>query len=534
MNEPGTCINWRDIGVSVHRLCPGEDILPPGRVFRGGKIDFCKYEDIGRPRTILNLRNGEDPTLSELGWDIGGIKFEQLAASNDLEKYDTSNKEVRRWLISVAEFLSNPKTAWPVLIHCRSGKDRTGVVVAMLLKVLGVSNETILDEFLLSTETERRLMEICLRGLGDSMDKYFGGRVDLAGLRRALLGGEEEHSWDQELTRNLSHYLGQGASTRYPGGELELRSIPEWQSRHEKDRLAAVEEEEDKELVKQRKIAVFEEDWLQESGLESKTKHKKHISYSAPPIKGLVNKRITLVRHGESEGQAWRQLGMTSRSDRKLLDAKLTRKGCKQATDCGRMCWIDGRQPELIVVSPLTRALETACHMFPQGSIFRGEPGRMLIHPDIAEIGTGIPENRGRAFDMLSNDGALSCLPIFHSIDASMLPEDWPEPATKMSHGDRNKALLHWLASQPEDDIVMVCHCNFILNFATDTGHGYVSNCTPMMKLLTNHGGELKLCDAASTGNKFKATSSETPIPEVDMKKGKAASNKKANSRPKR
>ena len=35
---------------------------------------------------------------------------------------------------------------------------------------------------------------------------------------------------NQGLTRSLSHYLGRGATSRYPEGELELRSVPDWQS----------------------------------------------------------------------------------------------------------------------------------------------------------------------------------------------------------------------------------------------------------------------------------------------------------------
>ena len=41
-----------------------------------------------------------------------------------------------------------------------------------------------------------------------------------------------------ELTRNLSHYLGPGATQRYPEGELELASVPTWQSRHCADGVA--------------------------------------------------------------------------------------------------------------------------------------------------------------------------------------------------------------------------------------------------------------------------------------------------------
>ena len=37
------------------------------------------------------------------------------------------------------------------------------------------------------------------------------------------------------LTRNLSHYLGHGASSRYPGAELDLGSVPDWQGLHPED-----------------------------------------------------------------------------------------------------------------------------------------------------------------------------------------------------------------------------------------------------------------------------------------------------------
>ena len=40
----------------------------------------------------------------------------------------------------------------PALIHCTAGKDRTGLAVALVLSVIGVSREDILDDFELSTE----------------------------------------------------------------------------------------------------------------------------------------------------------------------------------------------------------------------------------------------------------------------------------------------------------------------------------------------------------------------------------------------
>ena len=72
---------------------------------------------------------------------------------------------------------------YPVLIHCTSGKDRTGIVVAALLLVLGVPEELIIEEYLLSDgEVRARWIEQAIKGIGEP-DIYFG-RTDLGRVRR--------------------------------------------------------------------------------------------------------------------------------------------------------------------------------------------------------------------------------------------------------------------------------------------------------------------------------------------------------------
>ena len=79
---------------------------------------------------------------------------------------------------------------FPVLFHCTSGKDRTGVAVAALLAVLGIDRDVIVQEYLWSEgEVERAWIEGSLDGLGDPA-AYFR-RVDLASLRDKLGRGPQ-------------------------------------------------------------------------------------------------------------------------------------------------------------------------------------------------------------------------------------------------------------------------------------------------------------------------------------------------------
>ncbi|HYD10575.1 MAG TPA: tyrosine-protein phosphatase [Acidimicrobiales bacterium] len=50
----------------------------------------------------------------------------------------------------------------PALFHCMAGKDRTGLVSALLLTVLGVDRETVLDDYCLTNEyrSNRRIEEM--------------------------------------------------------------------------------------------------------------------------------------------------------------------------------------------------------------------------------------------------------------------------------------------------------------------------------------------------------------------------------------
>lgn len=46
----------------------------------------------------------------------------------------------------IFQILSDPERL-PVLIHCEQGKDRTGVVIAIILSLCGVDRQVILDDY---------------------------------------------------------------------------------------------------------------------------------------------------------------------------------------------------------------------------------------------------------------------------------------------------------------------------------------------------------------------------------------------------
>ena len=110
--------------------------------------------------------------------------------------------------------------ALPALVHCSAGKDRTGIVVALILAVLGVPDEVIAADYALSArylDTERTPAIGQLQastGLGDEPDQAAAEQPARADTRRP----------------------GQGAGSRRIGRRLPARPRPE---RADLDRLRA-------------------------------------------------------------------------------------------------------------------------------------------------------------------------------------------------------------------------------------------------------------------------------------------------------
>lgn len=162
------CLNVRDLG--------GLETVDGRRVRRGALVrsdQLCRLSDGGRAalvahgvRTVVDLRTpaeverDPDPIWHEHGVDYLLIpqQSEQLwremdpvartRTERDCFVIDRRAEQIVAMARAVARAVSGG-----VLIHCLAGKDRTGIAVAMLLGLVGVSEADIAADYSLSMES---------------------------------------------------------------------------------------------------------------------------------------------------------------------------------------------------------------------------------------------------------------------------------------------------------------------------------------------------------------------------------------------
>ena len=113
------------------------------------------------------------------------LDYFHFPMTNKIEKYNTALKEVRVWLNEILSVFEDTATVYPVLIHCLSGKDRTGIVVAALLLILGVEETVIEEEYLLSEgDVQLNWIRLAIQGMRN-VDDYFN-RINLEKIRNNI------------------------------------------------------------------------------------------------------------------------------------------------------------------------------------------------------------------------------------------------------------------------------------------------------------------------------------------------------------
>src|SRR3954452_8299681 len=113
---------------------------------------------------VVHLMVGEDPDLTNSKELIDQILDGSLPEADDEYMAGMYAEMLRDGAASFGTLLTHlAEDDWlPALFHCTAGKDRTGIAAALLLSVLGVDDETILDDYELSTKyrSNKRIEEL--------------------------------------------------------------------------------------------------------------------------------------------------------------------------------------------------------------------------------------------------------------------------------------------------------------------------------------------------------------------------------------
>lgn len=108
---------------------------------------------------------------------------------------------------AMREILTAIGEGFPALVHCTAGKDRTGVVIALLLSLAGVPDDVIIEDYAISNALLQPLMsEFRLRAMERG--------IDSANYEKLL------HSKPETMHHMLSHLHAQ-----YGGADSYLRMI---------------------------------------------------------------------------------------------------------------------------------------------------------------------------------------------------------------------------------------------------------------------------------------------------------------------
>lgn len=195
-------------------------------------------------------------------------------------------------------------------------------------------------------------------------------------------------------------------------------------------------------------------------------RRRKNGSPIIPIDPTMPTKTIYLIRHGQSQGQVAKLNGIDRQKDPRLRDCGLTRKGEGEAAHIPKLLSSEVFESiQLVLSSPLTRALHTSLIAFPTKNI--------VVNFDLREVGCKAPENIPRTIEEVLEDleVVLSGRDQKFLLDTSSLrPSDWPRDcAPQVIKIERIRRVFSWLYhNRDETVIVVVCHYNVIRSAVTN------------------------------------------------------------------
>jgi protein-tyrosine phosphatase len=159
--------NFRDVG--GYRTDEGLRVRWR-RLYRSASLHLLSGEDLDRfhalgVRTVIDLRHPEE--IERRGRAPHGPRYHNLSVEHRFwnvrddyspeagiarffaDRYLEVSRDGRAELATALEVIADADNA-PVVVHCAAGKDRTGVLVALVLRLLGVPEEDVVDDYALT------------------------------------------------------------------------------------------------------------------------------------------------------------------------------------------------------------------------------------------------------------------------------------------------------------------------------------------------------------------------------------------------
>jgi protein-tyrosine phosphatase len=170
-------VNVRDLGGLT---TPDGRAVERGRVIRSDSLTYLGTrgeQDLVRvvqPKIIVDLRTPEeltaagyeltDPSLNVINLPMypqSALTPDQVKAGMPTNLVDDYLAQLEVNVSSLKEFVTlvAQEANQPIVVHCTSGKDRTGIASALILDLLGVDELSIADDYEMTTRALPTLIE---------------------------------------------------------------------------------------------------------------------------------------------------------------------------------------------------------------------------------------------------------------------------------------------------------------------------------------------------------------------------------------